>query len=449
MSLLEILNISRQALRANRYAIDLTSKNIANANNENYTRREARISDFYLGAAGLKTALEFGDFQRIRNSVLEHRLHEQAQEYERANAQETLLTQVQNIFDESGGGGLGTALNEFWSAWNELALAPENSLNRTLLKDKAVNLIRTFKRIYTDLDELRQQNQAQIEEKVRKINRLLDKIKDLNQRLVSSSDPDLLDQRDALVRELSHDINIQVKEGTNNKITISSNGAVLLSEGFINYLSVEQDTSGDYIKVRMRLTTSGQIINIQGGELGGLVNFDQQVIPSLKLKLDTMARGLAVQINRVHRQGYNLAGETGINFFADNVQGVSSLELNSEILGDPDKIAASDAAGETGNNSIALELYNLKDLKLIDGMSFSDYYTNLQSALGNEIQTAQQAKRNGEIALTALQNQRDMISGVSLDEEMAKLIQFQQNYQASAKLISTVDTLMQITVNMV
>lgn len=91
MSLLEILNISRQALRANSYAIDLTSKNIANANNEDYTRREARISDFYLGAAGIKTSVDFGAFQRIRNRVLENRIHEQAQEYERAGARETLL----------------------------------------------------------------------------------------------------------------------------------------------------------------------------------------------------------------------------------------------------------------------------------------------------------------------------------------------------------------------
>ena len=129
-----------------------------------------------------------------------------------------------------------------------------------------------------------------------------------------------------------------------------------------------------------------------------------------------------------------------------------TLELNTAISADLDLIAASStAAGIPGNNGQAIALARLQHALTMDSNSitFEDYYNSLVSQVGGDLQSAESYYNHQSDMVIQLDNRRESISGVSLDEEMINLVKFQTAYDAAAKLITTADELLQTVLNMV
>ncbi len=128
----------------------------------------------------------------------------------------------------------------------------------------------------------------------------------------------------------------------------------------------------------------------------------------------------------------------------------SSIEVNS-VLEDPDKVAISDNYFEVpGNNKIALDIAQLQYQQVVDGnYTYSEYYTSLVSRVGSDSYTAQSRQSQSKMVLDELNVREESVSGVSIDEEMVDLMKYQQSYQAAARLITTVDELMQILNDMI
>jgi len=172
-------------------------------------------------------------------------------------------------------------------------------------------------------------------------------------------------------------------------------------------------------------------------------------IPEIVRELDNMAVTLSIYVNTLHVKGYSLEGKTGIRFFKSNITGASNFELNDEIVNDPTLIVASSRPDEPGNNEIAMAIHDLQYRDIISGSTVSDYYNALISRIGMKSQEVEFLRSSQEKVVTGLQNTLDSISGVSLDEEMTNLMEYQHAYEAAAKMVKTVDELIQTVLSLV
>jgi flagellar hook-associated protein 1 FlgK len=189
---------------------------------------------------------------------------------------------------------------------------------------------------------------------------------------------------------------------------------------------------------------------ISSGKLKGWCEVRDNVIPDYLNRLDALANGIRGEVNNLHASGYGLDGSTGSEFFT----GTSAVDLtvNPTISDDPSKIAASaSSAGLPGDNSIAIAITNLQNALTMNGGTgtFDDYFNSLVTDVGSQVEMAGSNLDHQSSMVDHLDNYRESISGVSLDEEMVNLIKFQHAYDAAAKLITTVDELLNTLINMV
>ena len=441
-----ILGTSKKALLSSQWAINNTAKNIANVNTTGFTRRRINPGQLLMGYGNPG----MNNVARIRQRFVETQLNYENQSMGKFQSDEMIMTQVEGIFGEPLETGLSNIMAEFWNSWSDLSNDPESQQARALVKDKGILLTQSFNRIHKDLQNLHNQITVDIEEKIKDVNRLVDQIKVISDQINGNPVNDLLDQRDVFVSELSNLIDIDVRESENGDITISTGGQVLITGDYKDELvSRRYSDDGLFAKIELSFRDSGRPVNIQSGEIGSLLDIQRNQIPASLDKLNTLATTIAKGVNNTHKRGFNLDGETNINFFAKNISGAHDFQLSEEILRDPSLIASSPSADSPGNGGIAMEISNFQFDSILDGNTLSEYYNSMISSVGSKTQQAQFLRQNQEKVIQSLQNQRDAISGVSLDEEMTKLIEFEQSYQAAARMISVADELIQTILQIV
>ena len=443
MPISDLMGASRIALSAYQSAIATTSKNISNVDNPNYVRRRADIGALLSPIAGLNFN-EKDNVDRLGSGFIQEQLWHKNQFAGKYETDELIYSQMESLFNEPGESGLSSIMEGFWNAWSDLANDPESSTAKAIVRDKGVLLTNTFSQVSTDLKNLQTQVGNSIVDTVRQVNNLLHQIKSINERVGVNYSYDLADTRDKAVTELSKLINIDVSENTDNIVSISTGGDVLVplvNGDFVNELTATTDPYADSFNVTVAFSEGGAIGAVTAGELGALMDIHNTSIPDYLDSLDTLATGMADAINAVHKTGYTLDDETGINFFNADVTGVGSFTMNSDIVNDSGKIATSSSPSEAGNGEIAATISDLQNGYNIQSMKFSDYYTSLLSEVGSNVQEARFLRSSQDKIMQTLQNQRDSISGVSIDEEMANLIKYEQAHQAASRMIAVADEL--------
>ena len=158
-------------------------------------------------------------------------------------------------------------------------------------------------------------------------------------------------------------------------------------------------------------------------------------------------------VNTFHRDGFGIdaANSTDNDFFTGTLGG-NDFGVDSDISGDVNKIAASGTlAGVPGDNSNAISIANLQNTLTMNSNTdtFDDYYNSVVSSVGREVQQANSRYDHQYSMVAYLDNYRESISGVSLDEEMLNMLQFESAYEAAAKLISKVDEMLQTLMGMI
>jgi flagellar hook-associated protein 1 FlgK len=159
--------------------------------------------------------------------------------------------------------------------------------------------------------------------------------------------------------------------------------------------------------------------------------------------------GVINGVNTIHSGGFALDGiATGHDFFSGS--SASDMAVNSVIAADVDLIAAAaTAAGAPCDESNAIAIANLQNSLAVGGTTFDDYYNAIVNDLGSDVSQATAYQGHQQSMVSNLENYREEVSGVSLDEEMVNLLKFQHAYQAAAKLVTTVDDLLQTIMDMI
>ena len=155
-------------------------------------------------------------------------------------------------------------------------------------------------------------------------------------------------------------------------------------------------------------------------------------------------------VNYYHRLGYGLDDSTGNDFFSGTLAG-NDFAVDAAIAAGANKIAAGTASGSPGDNSNAIAIAELQNALMMnsDTTTFDNFYNSMVSDVGNKVNQAGMSYDHHTAMVIHLENYRESISGVSLDEEMVNLIQFQLGYDAAAKLISTTNEMLNTLINMV
>jgi flagellar hook-associated protein 1 FlgK len=460
-----IMNIAGQALITQQQAISVTSHNIANVNTPGYSRQKLVMStnipsDSAIGPMGNGVSGEA--IERIYDRFINDQINNESQELGRWDAQKNAVESLEMIFNETYGYGLSEAMSEYWNAWQALINNPAGSTERQVLVTRGQILTSTFNKLDSDLTHSQQALDLAIAATVTDVNRLSAQLADLNQKIVSSETGtqnanDFRDQRDLVLKELSELIDLNAFKDASGSVSVLIAGGRPLVSGTASWqLSTELNASG--LQDVVWLDDDGNSVNINndisGGKLKGWIETRDVLIPGFLNRLDALAQTLVTEVNNLHQTGFDLNGIAGQVFF-DGTGTAADIEVNANIVGDPSLIAASfdplPFPSAPGDNRNAVEIAKLQHQLMMSGntATFNDYYSSLVRDVGNEVLKSDSYYTHQSEMLAQLDNYRESISGVSLDEEMINLIKFQNAYAAAAKLVSTADELMQTVLQMV
>ncbi len=446
MSLSRIFEIGKRSLLTYQSAIDTTAGNVANVNKEGYSRRRVDLSELTAGIPGIGKiglGVNVENIDRIRERMIEYQLYQEKQNLGRYETGEMMLRQLESVFAEGSGAGLSDILSEFWNSWNDLANDPESQANHTVVKDKGILLANTFNRIHNDMQNMQNQLAHEVEAKINNINQISEQISNINKQIQLSNSPELADERDILISDLSEMINIKVNENNLGQVTVTTSGLLLVSEAEANQLTMSVSRSDDYNQIAVSFENMNHKPEITSGQLKSLLDIHNDRIPNNIDKLNELARSIAENVNNLHSTGYSLNDITGLSFFDTNVGGASDIKVSDAIINDPGLIATKTSITGPGNGDMAMAISNLQFDTFVDGQTASDYYISMVSLLGSEIQDMEFMHGSQRVIVDQIYNQKESITGVSLDEEMTRLIQYEQAYEAAIRVINTVDEMVE------
>ena len=446
MPISNIYEIGKRSLLAYQSAIHTTSGNISNVNNEDYARRRVDLSQLVIGFSSLGLSLD--ETTRMRQQYAQNQIWQENQSLNEFETSGMLLKQIENIFAEDTDSGLSNLLNQFWNSWNDLANDPESEYARALVRDKGVLIANSFQRMYNDFRGMQDQIRPQVSVLVNDINQKTTQLADINQRLKLEQSPDLLDKRDKLITELSSLIDIKIKEKEGGQMNIYADGYLLVGDEYAYHIeAVVENRDGEDI-INIHYQDSAKQLSVGSGQLKGLLDVHNNKIPSYLAKLDALAIQLAQDVNAIHRNGQNLSGTTDIPFFEEPVSGAADFRVNAAIEQNAVLVASRLPTENAGSGSVAQSISDLRFQKNMNGASMDEYYHTMLADIGNKIYESDFMEESQRNIVLQLQNQKESITGVSLDEEMTRLVQFQQAYQAAARIVNTVDEMVDTVLNM-
>ena len=448
-----LLNIGQSSLLTQQKAIDITGNNIANVNTPGYSRQRLIIEqNTPVRAYGLTMSTGVTSdtrIQRFYDQFIGAQLNGETETLGRWEAQKQSLEKVELLFDETGDNGLSYALSEFFNAWQDLAKNPSGVVERDGLVSAGQYLTTTFNQVYSNLETLQDDIDNHVTNIVGDVNDMVDRIAELNRKIAQvevngHNANDFRDERDLLVNDLAQLIDIQSFEDGNGNVNISVGNGKPLVDGTTTWDLTTSDSGGvQNVFWNASDGTSVDITSqISGGELKGWIETRDSNIEGYLSDLDALATTIQSSVNGQHAAGFDLNGDAGQAFFTGT--GAVNLTVNANIIADSDLIAAAGAGeGLPGGNSNAMAIADLQSAATMPGSStFNDYYSSLVGKVGADVQTATFNYSHQSSMVDSLENYRQEVSGVSLDEEMVNLIQFQQAYNAAAKLITTADEML-------
>jgi flagellar hook-associated protein 1 len=424
------LQTSLRGLLAQQEALDTTGHNIANANTPGYSRQQAILtptqpltvpgnSQNNGAPAQIGTGVDVTAINRIRDAFLDLQYRAQATSLGDATARTDSLDQAQLAFAEPGDSGLSAQLQKFWSAWSDVANAPDSQPAREALIASAQTLTTIFSTVSAQLTTVAQQAAQEyaaetgpsgdVAQWAKQLAGLNTSISDAV--LTGGSPNDLMDQRDQLIDKLSSLAQVSVTDLGNGAEKIDFGGVTL----------VDPAAAGGY--------TWPQTLTNPGGKLGALQSLGSATGPALtyRSQLDAVAADLVSSVNALH---------SSTPFF--DPAGTTAATIN---------VVATAATVQTGSGAAPGQNDVAQAIASLRGGSTDQLYNTLVARIGTDVNAAMNAESTSQSLADAVDSRRQSVSGVSLDEEMTNLIRFQRGYQASARTMTTLDDMLDTLIN--
>ena len=418
--LLSTLNTAKSGMNVSQVAIQTTSHNISNINTPGYSRQRVNQSasspysmpgkNSNFGAGQIGTGAQIDNVTRIRNSFYDYQYRSESHQYGSTSVKYEYFKNIEGIFNEPSDTAISSSLNSFFNSWSELSKDPQSSGVKSVVIENGKYLSNSINSAFKRLESLEEGLDKQSEYIMDEVNSMLSQLDKLEKNIKiiqgsGKSPNDFLDQRDQLLDNLSFKLNINDKDvKATLKKAYDANGKVTLDD----------------------LTKSGVKIS---GELEGTLSMKQE-INKYKDGLKQLANTITSNVNKAAGQDIFKAKDGEL------------ISINPEMLQEPEKINVT--------ADIALKVYELKSEKVnINGkdMTINTFYNSMIQNLGQSSAAVIRDESNQSKLLENIDSSRSSVSGVSLDEEMISLVQLQHTYSANAKVMSTIDSLLDVVVN--
>ena len=439
-------------LIAEQGALESTTNNVSNVNTPGYSREQPVLvsSDpVVVDPLTFGTGVTLQSVESIRDPILESRIQQETQTQGQFSSLGSALQQTQVNF-ASNTGDIGTSISNFFDSVNQLSTNPADLSLRQGVLTSAGNLATSFNTTANNLTQQRSNLDLSVVQTVAQINQFTQQIAQLNGQIstlqnVGENAGTFIDQRTQLIDQLSSLVDVSVIPSDNTITLTTANGTSLVTGQQSFQLQTQANSLGLHDIYGQGADITSKIVS---GQLGGTLQARDQQIPGIQAQLDTLAAGLADSVNTVQAGGFDLNGVIGTNLFnPPPLSGVGAAASLSVAITDRTLIAAS-SDGSAGSNGNAEVMYALRNQAVISGQSPTDYYSGVVFNIGNDTSNAVAEQSASALVLQQLNDQRASISGVSLDQEAANMVQYQQAYSASAQVISTINSMMQTVINM-
>ncbi|HML18475.1 MAG TPA: flagellar hook-associated protein FlgK [Bryobacteraceae bacterium] len=431
-------------------SLNTIENNITNANTPGYAAQDqllvAQPFDPSTGATG---GVEAGPLISSRSDYLEQQVWNQSESLGYAQQQSNDLNEVQPLFDLTSTTGIASDLNNFFNSFSQLSISPNDTISRQAVIQQATALAQNINGSANTMNQTMDDIASQTTDVVGNINQIASQIAAINQQYQSNAnntqDAGLSAQMYTALENLSSLANFTVLKQPDGTFTVLLGGQTPLVMGSQQFQISANTSSQTSI-----LDSNGNDITseITQGQLGALIQDRNTTIPGYLNTLNTFAQSLADTVNGQLNEGVDENGNAPTTDLFSYDQPSDAAETIAVTGITPDQIAAasSDAPGGNGN---AIALAQLATAPSVNGYSFTQYYGNLGTQVGNDVSSAQQNQTQFQDQLTQAQAARANQDGVSLNTEAAMVLQFQQAYQAAGQLVSILNSMTQTVITMV
>lgn len=443
-----VLNAAN-AIRVYDRQLTAIQNNIANANTPGYVRQVQTLqAERFEPESGLAGGVSAGPVLNARYAYAELSVRTQVSDASYSGQRAMDLARLETYFDPSGTSGVAGAMSKFFLSFSQLSVNPNDRVARQSVLDRSQSLADAFNQTAAGLSNLGVQAEKQTGDAVTAINRLGEQLQEINRIYRSSAksttDAGLDAKMHSTLEAMAELVDFTLIESGDGTMALYVGGQTPLvigdrmfpiSADFSTGQTAILDSTGDDI--------SGQI---RSGKLGALIHERNVLIPAYRDHLDTLASSFAGQVNAQLATGVDAHGNApATDLFRYDAAAGAALSFAVNPLA-PDDLAAATPESPGGNGN-ALTLASMLNHKAIDGHTFVEYFGTLGSRVGRDLSAARQDQTTRNALVIQARTFREEISGVSLDEEAAHLMQVQRAYQATGKLMSVLneitDTLIQ------
>lgn len=479
-STFNLYNVASTGMYVNQAGLSVVSNNLSNVMTPGYSRQKLASAEQIAGKAPYGCGTSVTKIGRARDSFLDQTYRQVNGRTVYYNTKYAQLEDGQKLLNEYGvndkadesSKGLQQTIKNFFNSWDQLSKGTEGA--RSTIVGNATAMVNAFNQINTQLMEMQHDAGNRVKDNVDALNSCAQELVALNKEIAQAEaggeeNGNLRDQRDALLAQMSSLANISVYEQPNGTVNVNIGGVALVQEDMTHTLiAVETDTA---VQVRWKELdvdagiASGTIkANLEEADRSALqavtdagYNFVPQsssALTDLRQGLNDLLTTIANQVNSLLQSGKDLYGNPGEPLFVkingDGPLGLGNIQVNPAIANNVNKIAAG-TSGAQSDYTVAAKISGLQNEKIFsyDGlaMTVTDFYQSLLSWMGTLGDTAGSKYDTEATLLVQAGNQRDAISSVSQDEEMSKMIVYQNAYNANARVLSTIDSLISDLIN--
>nr|WP_300054111.1 flagellar hook-associated protein FlgK [uncultured Nocardioides sp.] len=453
------LTTSASALRYHQSVMEVASGNIANVATDGYARR--RVVGVSVGAPvqpamwsryeGHGEGVGVGSVDRLVDPLLDARARREHGTQSYLDTRAAAVARVESGLGEPAGNGISTALTEVRKAWHDLANNPGSDAVRTQVIATSQGLVDAIaaqrRNVETEEGDQRMSLLADLDA----TNTLAADLAATNEAItaarLSGNDPSgLLDARDQMALRLAELTGGTAVENGRGGLDVTVGGVALVSGNRAGTLAVSSgiaaDGTADGLPLALTVTApDGAPVPVAGlrGEIGGAAELLTTTLPAIRAGIQAVAQDLADAVNAAHGAGHDAAGAPGRPFFAvDPTAPGGPLVL---LLTDPAALAASGVAGgpsRDGSNATAVAGALARPEQV---------YQRFVTSLGTDVASAKRLAATQANLTGQVDGAREQLSGVNLDEEMVTMMQSQRAYEAAARVMTTLDSVLDTLIN--
>lgn len=437
--------------------LQITGHNISNAATRGFHRQSIAFEALGGTAQGVRVA----GIRRSQDLFLSSQLGAQAGQWGLANARADALDRLEDTVGSLGEFGLGGYLDRFYSAWRGLGGAAHDEFQRTETLSKTGDLVSAINRTAKDFREAQEQADEEIVRGVEEANELIDEVAALNREIMSDEAyggdaNELRDRRDILAERLGELVGATYFINKKDHMIVTLSGGVAVVTGIkTQNIEAKLDATTGFHDVILKDTVNMSVKDVMAsGRIKGFFTIRDTDIAARITELDTFASEIVTAANAIHQANFNLNGVNNVDLFTPlgAVAGAGeNISVNAALVGDPDLLAASSDAAQVPGNGVGAQAMADMEFQDVGGgntQTLSESINQILTNLGYSVREATDSEERHLLRYEQLQGLRESSSGVSIEEEMIQLSRFQRSFQAASRIVSTVDQMLGVIVQL-